>query len=708
MKPLILFLILFLALAGMGTIWFITNKAKAPKCVIVNGNLNFKKTNGSLVADKNADLNGYNYIQNGVDSTCELSKCNTGYSFIDDKDGGWCSLSSITGCTYADQKPGDTYTGTYLDTNAEWKTYYTKPKNDGDDPGKYCMWDGNCLNNFTRDDTICKDVKPAVQCTDRKDPDQGKWQWDGNKCVLTQNNCFANSGVKQYTLAEDAQSCTLSCVPPSGDVHIYDDSCNQTNKCDTSKRDSHGLLYTNACDLDCNDTQTINYYLLNGHPTDSSEHGFSAQLSQNICVPNKGASWWGGCSPRCDTNSTITDCQYALNDKDNPTQCALTKQSDSAKFSDGTVDGYRKPDTSTPGCLQCPPSTCAPWVSAAAENWKDGCIGLETGCEYFQALNGTDLISGIDSCVLSKTDIPSGILFSDTITNDLIDMVGNRTTTGRKLISPCPPNYGLCRQGTKFKSGDYNSVITSQTAAFCVHEPITGPWIQDLEDKSGPTNNTVGFSDAREYLNPTQPFINGLSYGLKYHAGGAGMYDSPFFYSYIKTPLTTQVPGGLPIITNYIPKSEFIKDSDGADYCTFEKHDTSKVRYKIYDSIGLILHGTGPNNGNLIKFDTDTGNIPMSIFEYDPVELTITIPSIPKLTLKSDGPYLSSDTLDSTDLKHRWVITDETIDGFRRILLASNLSQALQSKNTPPSSAASVASYEHLDWGFSKLKLVQQ
>ena len=112
MKPLILFLILFLALAGMGTIWFITNKAKAPKCVIVNGNLNFKKTNGSLVADKNADLNGYNYIQNGVDSTCELSKCNTGYSFIDDKDGGWCSLSSITGCTYADQKPGDTYTGT--------------------------------------------------------------------------------------------------------------------------------------------------------------------------------------------------------------------------------------------------------------------------------------------------------------------------------------------------------------------------------------------------------------------------------------------------------------------------------------------------------------------------------------------------------------------------------------------------------------------
>jgi hypothetical protein len=576
MKPLVLFLILFLALAGMGTIWFIVKQSKcnlpdtsncksgsdgyeqlpycatgtntvscgnatdicgkdipadcqAPycdwksdkptwkctgtgaqkyncsadgtTCVVdpngkfsskqdcfnsgchsadqtcvpgTDGNLPYSVTDGTTVYSnftKVPDQYGtYTFTQIGTENACLFASCSQG-TLTSDKSGIWCDPSDDgTSCTSIQLKnnsafPGDTYKGTYPDSNANYVLAYQNYIN----TTQYCKFDSCNQPEWKLNTTTNK-------CEDRcKGLDKYALTTDENCNILTcsggytpnkaQNACISGSGCNpiQFATAYDANCnptacsdptdtitvygldgtgkfCTgKSCTQPTGDFYSYTNTgtlgkCVKTNTCipDSDPRKQYDPA--NNCNAICTGDSCKAFI---GVPA-SDGFAFSCNSAVRSCTVIDDGTGWGGCG-----NEKFP--QYGP--KGDGT-CGETVFEQRARFNDGT-------DTTLPmGCITClggqSGTACYPWET------DDTKCSYAEGCTYGEAKQGGTPTDSLNECASTNSTYWGGYKFDNITQLPTGEQVYNYTNDGSAsvVIEPTPDLFQQCT--LKLDNNSYN------------------------------------------------------------------------------------------------------------------------------------------------------------------------------------------------------------------------------------------------------------
>lgn len=254
----------------------------------------------------------------------------------------------------------------------------------------YVVTNGACVKNGT---TSCPNPEYPIK----------SWATGPKGCYVSECD---NTGVGQYTIAKDAQSCTLS-------------SCNPGTT---------GAKYTpngDICQPDCSDNATLNYFLTGSATTTDPKTKqpimyFKGGLdtTKTKCVPDNKGDIWGGCGS--------TDNPSFYLDTTTPDKCTQSVLTEFARFDDGTGTGDSQPGSSA-GCLLCQPKLCVPGNKT--------CYGDDL-CGYSSIVQGNGTPQdAISYCVSQKTGYTflgyqaSGMKDrgNDTAGNPAVPSVGNIT-----------------------------------------------------------------------------------------------------------------------------------------------------------------------------------------------------------------------------------------------------------------------------------------
>ena len=365
MKLFIIFLIVFLALAGIGSIWYISSR---DKCMLPD------KSN----CGNDAASDGYPKLPMCTDPdgmpTCELQTkvCGSkpecaGSLSCDYKTKKWiCSGSGGGGgtpkyCTL--NAKGELNFPIFIDgTNTkstspvENSLKYTVTSFPGFTGGYGCVL-SECEKDYHVSNTENDKGGANGQCVPDDKPDQTgcpeavfpikSWTKDtGGNCIVKE--CYNTSNKK------------------TGVVVKY-------------------ILKDGNCQPDCNDNSTVNYFLTGNSNTLDPKTNlpikyFQAQLSKDgkTCVPiDNDSSLWGGCG-------STSNPSFAI-DPDNKTMCKQTVNTQFATFTDE-------------GCVLCQPKYCPLGATDLTQ-----CVG-DTACGYAGVSIGKNTSeNAVDFCVSQQT-----------------------------------------------------------------------------------------------------------------------------------------------------------------------------------------------------------------------------------------------------------------------------------------------------------------